>query len=82
MVRTQIQLTDEQSAVLKRVAREEGVSMAELIRRGVDLYLDATAGAGEDERRRRALEAAGRFRSGAGDLSSRHDQHLAEAYRK
>jgi hypothetical protein len=30
------------------------------------------------ERRRRAISAAGKFRSGAGDLSSKHDRYLEE----
>jgi len=33
-----------------------------------------------EERRRRALAAAGRFRSGIPDLSSNHDKHLEEVY--
>jgi Arc/MetJ-type ribon-helix-helix transcriptional regulator len=32
------------------------------------------------ERRRRAIAAAGRFRSGAPDLSAGHDRYLGEAY--
>lgn len=32
------------------------------------------------ERRRRAIAAAGRFRSGAPDLSAGHDRYLEEAY--
>jgi hypothetical protein len=32
------------------------------------------------ERRRRAIAAAGRFRSGAPDLSTDHDKYLDEAY--
>ena len=33
-----------------------------------------------EERRKRAMAAAGRFRSGIPDLSSNHDKHLEEAY--
>jgi predicted DNA-binding protein len=33
-----------------------------------------------EERRRRALAAAGRFRSGVSDLSSKHDRYLEEEY--
>ncbi|MFC2167051.1 hypothetical protein ACFLQZ_03720 [Acidobacteriota bacterium] len=33
-----------------------------------------------EEKRQRALEAAGRFRSGIKDLSSQHDKHLEDAY--
>jgi len=32
------------------------------------------------ERRRRAIEAAGKFRSGAADLSSNHDRYLDKAF--
>lgn len=32
------------------------------------------------ERRRRAIAAAGRFRSGLSDLSSNHDKHLEDTY--
>ncbi|HOW69086.1 MAG TPA: CopG family transcriptional regulator [Phycisphaerae bacterium] len=81
MVRTQIQLDEKQAATLKKKAASEGVSMAELIRRGVELYLRTSGTAGEDEVRKRALSAAGRFRSGRGDLSVRHDRYLAEAYK-
>jgi hypothetical protein len=35
---------------------------------------------GLTERRRRAIAAAGRFRSGAADLSSNHDRYLGEAF--
>lgn len=34
----------------------------------------------ESERRRRAIAAAGQFRSGVADLSSDHDRYLAESY--
>jgi hypothetical protein len=80
MVRTQIQLTEEQARRLKRLAAEEGCSMAELIRRGVDRLLDGVTGTSREERKRRALAAAGRFRSGVHDLSTNHDQYLAQAY--
>ncbi len=33
-----------------------------------------------EERRRRAIAAAGQFRSGIPDLSSRHDEHLENAF--
>jgi hypothetical protein len=33
-----------------------------------------------DERRRRAIAAVGRFRSGQKDISTHHDDYLAEAY--
>ena len=38
--------------------------------------------ADEADRRRRAMAAAGRFSSGAGDLSERHDEYMEDACRK
>jgi hypothetical protein len=80
MIRTQVQLTEDHMRVLKRLAAERGVSVATLIREGVD-FLIRTAGVGDKERRERALAAAGRFHSGYSDLAAEHDRHLAQAYR-
>jgi hypothetical protein len=79
MVRTQIQLTEKQARSLKRLAVARQVSMAELIRQGVDTVLQSGAGTDLDEKRRRAIAAVGRFRSGQRDISRKHDKHLAEA---
>lgn len=80
MVRTQIQLTKEQSAALKRIARARGCSQAELVRQGVDFIIGQDPGLSDRERRERAAALSGRFRSGKRDLSGRHDRHLAEAF--
>ena len=77
MVRTQIQLTDEQASLLKKRAAEEGVSLAEIIRRGVDIYLQSTRAVSDEIRRQRAIRAAGRFSSGRGDLAEGHDNYLS-----
>jgi len=82
MIRTQIQLTEEQSEALKKLSVQRDVSMAELIRQGVDLYLRSCGAISQEERRQRAIEAAGRFRSGQTDLSEKHDVYLAEIYGK
>ncbi len=82
MVRTQIQLTEKQAASLKRRAAEEGVSLAEIVRRSVELYLKAGGVLADRERRQRALSVIGRFRSDRRDISRRHDKYLAEAYGK
>jgi metal-responsive CopG/Arc/MetJ family transcriptional regulator len=81
MVRTQIQLTDQQVRALKSLASRYGVSMAELIRESVDNFLrETSAGLDEQERRRRAIEVAGQFRSGQSDVAEKHDDYLAQAY--
>lgn len=76
MVRMQIQLSQEQAERVRRLAYERGVSIAALVREAVD-------GLGETEaaaRRRRALAAVGRVRSGLPDLGARHDDYLDEAW--
>ncbi len=79
MVRTQVQLTDEQARAIKRLAAERRVSMAELIRECVDAFLRSTQATPEAELRARALRAAGALR-GPSDLARRHDDHAAEAF--
>ncbi len=81
MVRTQIQLTEEQSARLKEQARREGVSTAELIRRSVDRLLEQVSGPGAaGTGRLAALRIIGLFDSGLTDVGARHDDYLEEAY--
>lgn len=81
MVRTQIQITEEQARYLKEMARSEHVSIAEVIRQTIDALIKSTIAANKEERRDRALAAAGRYRSDTTDASERHDDYLAEAYR-
>jgi non-ribosomal peptide synthetase component F len=80
MIRTQIQLTEQQTQRLKALAKERGVSMAELIRQSVDTLLESPETTDREERKRRALSIIGMFRSDAPDLSINHDEYLAEAY--
>ncbi len=51
--------------------------MAHVVREAIDAYVPDEAAARE-ERVRRAIAAAGRFRSGLTDVSDRHDDYLAE----
>ncbi|MDR7566038.1 MAG: CopG family transcriptional regulator [Armatimonadota bacterium] len=80
MVRTQIQLTEEQVAALRRLSAERGVSMAELVREALDAMLRTHVGPSWEERRKRALAAVGKFASGRRDVSIHHDRDLDEAY--
>lgn len=82
MIRTQVQLTDAQARALKRLAADRGVPVALLIREGVDLLVRTAGAMDDEERRRRAIAAAGRFRSGLPDLASEHDRYLRDAYAK
>jgi hypothetical protein len=78
MVRTQIQLTEKQARRLRQVAAAQRRSMADLIRGSVDVLLAQPDAGDDDAKLQRALSVIGRFRSGAGDLSTAHDGHLAE----
>lgn len=78
MVRTQIQLTEAQAQSLRRLAQRHGVSIAELVRRGVDQVLAEGLCADVEQTKRKAMAAAGRFRSGRKDVSVRHDRYLTE----
>ena len=82
MIGTQIQLTDEQYRALRELARDSSVSMAEIIRESVELYLRQNNFQSMEEKRRRALEVGGQFGSGLGDLAEQHDRYLDEAYTK
>lgn len=77
MIRTQIQLTEEQAARLKLVAGERGISMAALIREAVEAVV---TGSERERRWQRARESVGAFSSGRRDLAGDHDRELAEIY--
>ena len=78
MIRTQIQLTEEQVRKLKRAAAAQGVSMAEVIRRCIDRGVAEELPDRETAYRRAGtLVGAFRDRRGARDVSTRHDDYLA-----
>jgi hypothetical protein len=81
MVRTQIQLTEQQARRLRAQARERGLSLAEVIRRYVEKGLSEEA-PNRAALYERAARVVGRFRDrrGARDVSSRHDRYLDEAF--
>jgi len=81
MVRTQIQLTDQQAERIKRIAAARHVSMAEVIRNSVDSFTQTLEQDDQAARKERARAIAGRFSSGTSDLSRNHDKNLAEAYK-
>lgn len=82
MVRTQVQLTETQMKALRHLAAATGRSIADLVRRGVELYLGAEQRASREEQVARALRVAGKFSSGAKDGSANHDRYLAEAFKR
>jgi hypothetical protein len=80
MVRTQIQMKEEQMKHLKELALDKDVSVAELIRRAVQEYI---AGSNKPDReiiKKRALAAIGKYSSKEKDLARNHDKYLAEDF--
>lgn len=80
MVRTQIQLTEGQAKTLKRLAKEQRRSVAELIRQSIDLYLAQRGELPLDQMYDRALALSGKYRTGDTDLGRGHDTYLADAF--
>ncbi|OPL12746.1 MAG: hypothetical protein AVO38_14625 [delta proteobacterium ML8_D] len=81
MIRTQIQMEEDQIEWLRAEAGARGVSVSQLIREGINLFR-AQEERFPEEKKKRALAAVGRFSSGASDVSERHDDYLAETFRK
>lgn len=87
MVRTVIQLTEEQMKALKELAKARHVSVAKLIRESVATYIvTAPKEPTMEEKRRRALEALEIIekegfhdREGKTDVSTNHDKYFAES---
>ncbi len=85
MVRTQIQLTEEQYRRLKGWAARLGVSLAEAVRRCVDERLASENSLhGRSAMIRDALAVLGKYKDpeGRSDVAIDHDRILAEAYRR
>jgi hypothetical protein len=82
MVRTQIQLTQEQVKAVKAIAALGNMSSAEVIRQAIDRLVKSRSVVDEKLKRSRALRIAGMFRSGTHDVSKNHDAYLAEAYER
>ena len=79
MIRTQIQLTEEQSKMLKRIAIRKKISIAKLIRNCVDELIKNEGTPDNRQLRLRAINAAGSIHRPS-DLSINHDDHLAKVY--
>ena len=81
MIRTQIQLTEEQARRVRAIGREKNLSMAEVIRRFIDRGLEEERPT-RAEQYDRARQLVGRFedREGATDLAEAHDAYLDPAF--
>ena len=79
MIRTQVQLEEDQLKWLRDRARESDKSISQVIREGVELYRAQEERIPEDKKQK-AIAAIERFASKDSDISERHDDYLAEAF--
>jgi len=77
MTRIEISLTDQQAAALKQLARRRKISLKRLVRDRVVSLVPPPRAPVDEEIRRRAMAISGKFRSGLGDLSKRHDDYAS-----
>ena len=90
MIRTMVQLTEEQLKALKELAKARKTSVAKLVRESVAQYVVVAAKESDrEEKRRRALEFLEYIKNhpeefrdieGKTDVSINHDKYLAEIY--
>lgn len=79
MIRTQVQLTEEQARLLREISRTGREPIAALIRRAVDQFLMSR----KPDRftlYRQASAIVGKYEAGAGDISLEHDRYLDKAF--
>jgi len=79
MIRTQIQLSEEQAARLKELAHAGSESVASIIRKALDQFLSNQ----KPNRRtlyRQALAVAGKYQAGLHDVSLEHDRYLEKEF--
>jgi predicted DNA-binding ribbon-helix-helix protein len=79
MVRTQIQLTEEQAEKLREIAMKNRESIASLIRSAIDQFLLS----GKDDRSSLYAQArlvVGKYKTDKDDIAVEHDKYLNEDY--
>ena len=80
MVRMQIQFTEDEVVALRREAAQRSISVSAVVRAAVDQRLSqGHLTPSREELARRSLAAMGRFHSGTGDVSARHDEYFADS---
>jgi len=88
MIRISIQFTEEQIKLLKTIAKARKTSVANLVRESVTLFLNNNSDeAIREVKRQQVLEGLKKIKEmkyrdieGKTDLSTNHDEYLAEIY--
>jgi hypothetical protein len=79
MVRTQIQLSEDQAQKLREMSLSSHESVASLIRNAIDRFL-ATGKPNRSAQYRQALSLAGKYKTEQPDIAVEHDRYLEEAF--
>ncbi len=75
MVRTQIQLTEDQARKLRELSLSSNESVASLIRNAIDRFL-ITGKPNRTAQYRQALSLVGKYKTDQPDISIEHDRYL------
>ena len=81
MVKTQVYLDSEQQKILKKLAKQEHVSVSGLIRSTMERYINLFKIA-SDSKPRKALSIIGIGANGLTDVSENHDKYVGEGIAK
>ena len=82
MIRMQVQLTEEQVAQLKKIAKDSDRSISDVVREGVDELIAKKQRRYTPEQVEQLLSFAGAFSSGepGSNVAVEHDKYLDEIY--
>jgi hypothetical protein len=81
MIRTQIQLTEEQYQAIKQLSLATQQSIAAIVRKALEQFL-LTRKPGREALYHRAKSVVGKYRIRTHDISVEHDRYLKETYQK
>ena len=80
MVRTQIQLTEEQTRKLKELSLSSNESIASLIRHAIDRYLLTGQPPSRGAKYQQALALVGKYQTEESDAAVEHDRYLEKSF--
>jgi len=79
MLRTQIQITEDQARKLKEISLSRNESVASLVRNAIDRFL-VTGKTNRAAQYRQALSLAGKYETEKPYIAVNHDRYLEEAF--
>jgi len=79
MLRTQIQLTEDQARKLRELSLSSNQSIAALIRNAIDRFL-VTGKPNRSAQYRQAMSLSGKYETEQPDTAVEHDRYLKEAF--